>query len=199
MHFTSLLAFGVLAALSTAAPADQEVLQSAPDLTPRSCTTKLPTSYQLISRDNPTTSFQPSRLLKVTQADGGRSNIDTLLSFKGIPAGSFGCQLEISFTPDFEIDGGAQVNIYKLPNDIKSSDTYQTYFPGGGRGTPKGAFLFGTTTINGQKAVINSQVCTPNLNYLIEIASDTKAGSVSFVDSGKPPPNVDGFLLTFNC
>lgn len=201
MHFTSCFAIGVLAALTTAAPADQEVLKSSHDVESTACSTKLPTSYQLISRDLPKTSFQPSRLFEVSQVVGGVSNTDSLLRFSGIPPGSFGCQLAISFTANYPItsSGSTQVNIYGLLNDIRSTDTYSTYFPNGGRGIPKDAFLFGTTTINGLKAVINSQVCRPNLAYLIEIASDTKAGRVTFVDAGKPHPDVAGFYLTYNC
>lgn len=197
MRFSSFFALSVLATVSTATPTKQEVLQSPVDQT---LSISLPVSYQLISQDTPNTSFQQSRLLKVSQVQGGLSNIDTLLRFTGIPAGSFGCQLALSFTFEFQINstGNSQVNIYRLPNDIKPTDTYATYFPKGGRGTPEGASLFGTTTINGQKAIINSQVCTPNLNYLIEIASDTQAGSVAFVDAGNNLSGIGGFFVSYN-
>ena len=127
--------------------------------------------------------------------------MNTLVRFASIPSGSFGCQLAVTFTFQYPISssGNAQLNVFALPNDISKTDTYKTYFPNGGRGTPKDSFLFATTTINGQKAVLNSQGCKPTLGYLFQIASDTAAGAVSFVDAGNNLSGISGFFITHNC
>lgn len=200
MYLTSLLTIGIFAGLSAAAPATQQVI-GLEDVNPAACTIKLPSFYQLISSATPQTSFQQSRLFQVNQAAGGTNNVDTLVSFTGIPTGSFGCQLAMSFTFEYPINstGSTLLNVYALPKPIKSTDTYETYFPQGGRGTPKGSYLFATTRITGQKAVLNSQTCAPTLGYLFEIASDTDAGTVSFVDAGNNLSGIGGFYLTYNC
>ncbi len=167
----------------------------------RACTIELPASYQQISEDAPSTSFTQSHLFNVSQAQGGTSNVDTLVRFANIPSGSFGCELSVSFTFDFPISssGNTLLNVYSLPSDISKTDTYATYFPNGGRGTPKGSFLFASIKITGQKAVLNSQSCKPTLNYLFQIASDTAAGAVSFVDAGNNLSGIGGFFVSHNC
>ena len=170
-------------------------------LGPLACTTKLPTSYQQIAQNFSTTSFPQNNIFNVTQAAGGTADVDTLLQFAGIPAGSYGCQLAMSFTSQYPINssGSAQLSVYALPNPISKTDTYATYFPNGGRGTPKNSYLFATTTITGQKAVLNSQACRPALGYLFQIASTTAAGAVAFVDAGNNLSGISGFYLTYNC
>ena len=91
------------------------------------------------------------------------------------------------------------MNIYSLSQDITPSSTYSTYFPQGGKGAPTGSTLFGTTTINGQKQIINSEVCANDLSFLFEIASDDVAGSVSYQDAGDNLSGIGGLFLTYNC
>ena len=197
MYFSSLLAASILAALSIATPPVQEVLGVHPEL----CLNKLPTSYQQINQVVPKQSYPQSFVFKVSQSEGGLDNIGTLLRFSGIPSGSFGCTLSLSFTFEYPINntGSTLVNAYSLSNDIKPSDTWATYFPNGQKGTPRGGYLFGSTRITGQKAVINSQVCNSSLNYLFLIASDTKAGEVAFVDAGNNLSGIGGFYIAYNC
>lgn len=202
MHFPSFLAigaFGVLTTLSVAAPAHQEVLMPTDDPASSLAVTRVPTSYQLISRDLPNKAFPQNRVLQVSQANGGLSNIDTLLYFDGIPPGSFGCQLAISFSPNYPLalSGNSQLNVFKLSRNITKSDTYSTYFPQGGRGIPVGGFLFGTINPSTRKGIVNSGVCAPSLSFLVEIASDTAAGSVAFTDAGNPQV-INGFFLTYD-
>ena len=194
MHVSSVLGLAAIVSLvGAAAPRDQVPLE------PKSCTIKLPTSYQQIVQSQPKQSFPQGNLFNVSQDSSGA--VDTLLRFTNIPSGSFGCQVAVSFTFGFPIDseGSTLLNVYALPNPISSSDTYATYFPDGGRGTPKGSFLWATTTITGQKAVLNSETCKPTLGYLFQIASSTKAGSVSFRDAGNNLSGIGGFYLTYNC
>ena len=166
------------------------------------CTYQTATSYQQIARDAPTASFPQSRLFNVSQASGGLHNIDTLVRFSGIPSGAYGCQLSVSFSANYPINSSenAQLNVYSLPKDISKSDTYATYFPSGGRGTPSGSFLFATVTVlPGSKAVLNSQSCAAAGRYLFQIASDTAKASVAFVSAGNSATGIDGFYLSYNC
>lgn len=207
MHFSPLLSLPLFlfSTLINAQPPNQVILQDEnvqdESVHVKSCTIKLPKSYQQISQSSPQRSFPQNNIFNVTQATGGINNVNTLLSFTGIPSGSYGCQLAVSFTFEYPIysSGSAQLNVWALPGPISSTDTYATYFPTGGRGVPKGSSLFGTTTITGQKAVINSQVCKPSLGYLFQIASATAAGSVTFADAGNNLSGIGGFYLTYNC
>lgn len=130
----------------------------------------------------------------------------TLVSFTGIPSDSYGCQLAMSFTYNYPIiaPGFPLINVYAIPSsahNISSSDTYATYFPSGGRGLPQipGSYLFGSVRINGSQGVVNSQVCSPDLNYLFEVASDTDAGTTTFTDAGNNLSGIGGFYVTYDC
>jgi hypothetical protein len=103
------------------------------------------------------------------------------LSFNNVPAGSYGCQLEVNFPAGYPItsSGASAINIFALDND-KST-------------------LFGTVTLQSSpvaptKFVINSAECKPLMSYKIQIASDTQAGQVAFADTQDA-----GFTMTYNC
>lgn len=205
MHFSPLLPLVLLTTLINAQPPVQVPLQDEnldhESVHVKSCTTKLPSSYQQITRSSPKTSFPQNNIFNVTQTNGGKNNTDTLLRFSGIPPGSYGCQLSMSFTFDYPIysSGSTLLNVYALPRPISASDTYATYFPNGDRGTPKDSFLWATTTITGQRATLNSEVCRSDLGYLFEITSLTADGGVTFADAGNNLSGIGGFYLTYNC
>lgn len=206
MHFSPLLplVLFLFSSLINAQASDQFILQDEDgqdeSVHVKGPVIKLPTSYQQISQSSPQEYFPQNNIFNVTQASGGINNVNTLLRFTGIPSGSYGCQLEVSFTFEYPIysSGSTLLNVWSLPEPISSTDTYATYFPTGGRGIPKGSFLFGSITLTGQKAVINSQVCKPSLGYLFQIASATAAGSVTFADAGNNLSGIGGFYLTYN-
>lgn len=205
MYFSPVLPLVLFTTLISAQPPIQVPLQDENPLDEspgtKSCTVRLPTSYQQIVRSSPQKSFPQNNIFNVTQTDGGKDNTDTLLSFADISFKTGPCQLAMSFTYQYPIysSGSTQLNVYALPGPISSKDTYATYFPNGGRGIPKGSYLFGTTTITGQKAVVNSQVCRSNLGYLFQIASETGIGGVTFADAGNNLSGIGGFYLTYNC
>ncbi|MCJ1423020.1 hypothetical protein MMC29_000901 [Sticta canariensis] len=197
MHFSTVLSLFLFSALINAQP----LVPQDENVHDESCTIMLPSSYQQIFRSSPQTSFPQNHTFNVVQATGGKDNVDTLLRFSGIPPGSYGCQLAMSFAIEYPIHGigSTQLNIYALPRPISPTDTYATYYPNGGRGTPKDSYLWATTTITGGRAVINSDSCRPDLGYLFQIASETKAGSVRFTDAGNNLSGIGGFYLTHNC
>ena len=125
------------------------------------------------------------------------------MHFTGIPAGSYGCQLSVSFFPAFTVSSSGastQLNVYKLGNDISADSTYAEYFPAGGNGSPVNSTLFGTITLQGmgQKAVINSGVCTPDMSFLFELANPG-AANVSFLDAGNNLTGIGGFYISYDC
>ncbi|MCJ1461617.1 hypothetical protein MMC07_000214 [Pseudocyphellaria aurata] len=203
MHLSSFLPLALLTSLISAQALPEQI--PLPDENVRNecshataCTIKLPSSYQQIRSSKPGAAFPQNSIFNATQIIATKDYTDTLLSFSGIPTGSYGCELTFNSTLGYPIisSGSTQLNVYALPLPISAKDTYDTYYPNGGRGPPKGAYLFGTTTIiTGQKAVIGSQACKPSLGYLIRIASDTKDGSVVFAAAG----SIGGFYLTHNC
>lgn len=195
MRFSSFLVTSVLAVLSLAAPPSQEPL----GLEPAAGSRRLPTSYQQINQVLPRQSFPNNFVFKVSQSQGGLDRIGTLLRFKGIPSDSFGYTLKLSFTFEFPINstGSTQVNVFKLSNDITPSDTWETYFPNGRKGTPVGGFLFGTIFVTQKGAIVNSQTWESGFNYLFLLASDTQAGEVAFRDAGNNLSGIGGFFIEF--
>ena len=196
MHLAPLLSFSALAALASASPTPVQI-------TARSCTTILPSSYQQIEEATPAAAYPQNRQFLVSRTASPGNDIDTLVRFTGIPAGSYGCQLGVSFFPAFTVSSSgasSQLNAYKLGNDIGVSSTYVEYFPAGGNGNPINSTLFGTITIEGmgQKAIINSGVCTPDMSFLFEIANQG-AGNVSFLDAGNNLTGIGGFYLSYDC
>lgn len=107
----------------------------------------------------------------------------------------------MSFTFDYEIDssGSTQLSVYSLSNDVSEDDTYATYFTNGGIGTPAGSFLWATTEITGEKAVLNSKTCNSSMSFLFQIASANSAGSVAFLDAGDNLSGHGGFYMSYDC
>jgi len=193
MFYSILFAATALTALVSASPTPA-------NLSPRACTTQLPTSYQEIIQVLPTNSYpQNQNFYAYFDANTGY-HVDTLVHFTGIPAGSYGCQLVVEFsgTNNPTSSGATQLNVYNLlgaENDITPTSNYQQYFPNGGSGAPNGTALWGTVTLDGQRHVINSAVCTPSMSFLFEIASETTSGVVEWNNLAAG----NGFELTYNC
>lgn len=117
----------------------------------------------------------------IHQDAGGANSVSNALTFSNIPAGSYGCQLEVNFPAGYPItsSGASAVNIFSYTGDSET--------------------LFGTVTLQSSpvaptKFVINSATCSALMTYKIEIASETEAGRVAFADTQDA-----GFTMTYNC
>lgn len=117
----------------------------------------------------------------IHQDAGGLNSVPNALTFTNVPAGSYGCQLEINFPPNYPItsSGSSALNIYATSG---GSDT-----------------LFGTVTLQSSpvaptRFVVNSAVCSSSMSYRIEIASKTEAGRVAFADTKDA-----GFTMSYDC
>ncbi|MCJ1338873.1 hypothetical protein MMC09_004162 [Bachmanniomyces sp. S44760] len=194
MYAPTLISLSLLSTLAAAIPTPAA-------LAPRSCTTIIPNSYQTIQENAPYGVFNPVREFQVSQQSGGEYSIDTIVNFTDIAAGSYGCELGLSFTNEYNIpqSGSTLLNVYALDTSIAGDESYETYFPNGGKGTPAGAYLFGSVTITGQKQIINSKACSSELSFLFEISNEDEAGSVFFVDAGDNLSGIGGLFMTFNC
>lgn len=129
------------------------------------------------------------------------SNTDTILSFGGLDAAAFDCQLVVSFSPGYPgifSTGNTLLNVYALRSPSRKNDTFATYFPIPfvKRGVPRGAYLFGTARIvAGERQVVGRPVCKETLTYLFEIATPRVEAAVYFWDVGRPG---NGIFVTYN-
>ncbi|KAH8730514.1 hypothetical protein GQ44DRAFT_445812 [Phaeosphaeriaceae sp. PMI808] len=117
----------------------------------------------------------------IHQDAGGANSVSNALTFNNVPAGSYGCQLEVNFPAGYPItsSGSSAINIFAT----SGSST----------------ILFGTVTLQSSpvapsKFVINSAQCSSSMTYRMEIASKTNAGRVAFADTKDA-----GFTMTYNC
>jgi hypothetical protein len=193
MQYSSiLLAASSILALVSAYPSGTPV-----ELAPRCGTTEYGVTIQPIDSAQPDTPFPPTSSFSLIQSGGsatttGGRNLDALVSINNIPAGAYGCQLEVSFPAGYTVtsSGNAQVNVFTLEAPFNSGTTWNS--------APAAVSLWGTGTfVSGGTTIINSETCAPNLYFLFEIASDTADGSVSFTQRG--PPSPAGIRLTHNC
>ncbi|ORY07909.1 hypothetical protein BCR34DRAFT_15536 [Clohesyomyces aquaticus] len=111
--------------------------------------------------------------------DANRANsVSPFIAFDNIPAGSYGCQLEVNFPAGYPIQssGNSRVNVFDADNKLF------------------GTVNFVSSPVAPTKFVVNSAVCKPSMQYRMVIASDTDAGRVAFADTKDA-----GLTITYNC
>lgn len=117
------------------------------------------------------------------QQDANRVNaIEPIVTFSNIPAGSYGCQLEVNFPARYPIQssGSTAVNVFSES--------------GASKGSLFGTVTFASSPVAPTKFVINSAKCDTLMSYRLAIASDTLPGSVAFADTKDA-----GLTMTYNC
>ncbi|KAF2141200.1 uncharacterized protein K452DRAFT_359004 [Aplosporella prunicola CBS 121167] len=181
MHTTTTLLSTLVLASSTLAAA-----VPAAALTPRACAIETPTLLTRLDRSNPDLAIG-----SVSYA-WANPTISTEVQFSNIPAGAFGCQLEIFFPPRYVVDnsGDSRAYFYSLDREVSPSDTFNN--------APAKVSLIGTADVRSDYAretriVVNSVQCKPSLGFRMDVA-EGKVGSLGF-------NNLDGFgfRLTHNC
>lgn len=190
--FTSLAVLSLLG-LAAAVPTPVE-------LAPRCGTTLYPSSVQKLDESTPSTVYPSSNQFRV--AGGGSSSRQyEAVVFNNIPAGSYGCQLNVKFPPGYYINNynTPTLNVTTLFKDKPLPPTntlsWSTLYPPNAPSLGQG--LFGTVTLTpGQTTAINSESCAGNLAYVFAIASWVeKSSSVEYTQQD---PNA-GVYLTYNC
>lgn len=117
----------------------------------------------------------------IHQDVGGANAVSNALTFSNVPAGSYGCQLEVNFPAGYPItsSGASAINIYS------TSGGSQTLF---------GTVMLQSSPVSPTRFVVNSAQCSPSMSYKLSIASQSEAGSVAFADTLDA-----GFTMTYNC
>lgn len=164
-------------------------------LVPRACSVIFPTFIDHIDQANPTTSTNDMNFeVAVDNNAGTFTHRDVLVRFDNIPANAGTCQLVAGFPAGSTITktGFTQVNAFTLNTLAQSTDTYAT--------APANAGYFGTITFtsdtNGPTgAVLDSEPCQASLSYRFSIASDDRAGDVSFAETA----GQQGVFIAYNC
>ncbi|KAF2257356.1 hypothetical protein BU26DRAFT_558748 [Trematosphaeria pertusa] len=164
-YFTTAVALLSTSLLTTAAP----TASSAP-LERRACSVAYPQSIGFpINYD-------------IHQDAGGANKVPNAITFSNIPAGSYGCQMEVNFPAGYPItsSGNSQVNIYATS--------------GTAPGSLFGTVNFASSPVAPTKFVVNSATCDTTMSYRMEIASADQAGRVAFADTKDA-----GITMTYNC
>ncbi|KIN02834.1 hypothetical protein OIDMADRAFT_118740 [Oidiodendron maius Zn] len=218
--FASTTTFALLSLLGLSAAAPTPV-----ELAPRCGSLSYPVLLQQFSEAHPTTvypnthpingDFHVSR--EMDPVTGKVSNrISQMVMFKDIPAGSYGCQLNVAFPANYPITttGNPVLNVYTFYSGTDpayipypNNWSWDTFYPRSETNpAPFGEGVFGTINFApGQTTVINSEACPyggGDVAFVFEIA-DWVWGSASIefeeyssaiLDEGKA-----GVYLTYDC
>ncbi|OJD35631.1 uncharacterized protein BKCO1_1600038 [Diplodia corticola] len=212
MHLTTLTTTAT-ALLSLAAAAPAPAPATGTQLSRRACTTQYPTHLFQIMQDDPEHNTGDHGYVYTAQSvdDATKAKTHqwiTELQFAGIPAGAYGCSVELFFEagyndggannqPGITTTGGTPENPVRLDffatadgRDVSLADSWLSHPAEGARvGT---AQVVARSDADTRVTVVTGE-CRSTLNYLVEVQGDG-AGSVGFFQS---PPN--GLRLTYNC
>ncbi|OCK84697.1 hypothetical protein K432DRAFT_378346 [Lepidopterella palustris CBS 459.81] len=187
MHaFTTIAITAALLSSTLAAP-----------LQPRSCSYNYLPNLWSISQHVPETPNGPfTTPFQVSQDIGKR---DLIVSFTGIPSGSYGCQLEFDFKPNPSasvtgIGNPQNLNVYAINGDLPATVTWDSITPVTGSLVGTWTFPTGNDLKVAKTIVINSFVCQPTMNFRIQVANDGAKGYVS-----DPEDATSGLRISHNC
>ena len=162
-------------------------------LSTRTCSTAYP-EVARVSEAQPEASFLTG--FTISQDAGATNKQDVFIEFQ-VPAGSYGCQLEVQFPNNYPIQASGQTQVYvystkeNLPRSSQGIDVSWDNAPAPVSQVATVKFEQNPTT----KKVLNSFVCQTKLTFRLSITRDqTAAGLVSFVQSAAA-----GLRLTYNC
>lgn len=161
-------------------------------LSTRTCSTAYP-EVARVSEAQPEASSLTG--FTVSQDVGAINKQDVFIEF-AIPAGSYGCQLEVQFPPNYPIQASGQTQVYvystlNLPRNQGNIDVSWDNAPPPISQVATVTFEQNPTT----NKVLNSFVCEPKMTFRFSITRDsTAAGFVSFVQSAAA-----GLKMSYNC
>ncbi|PGH26383.1 hypothetical protein AJ80_01881 [Polytolypa hystricis UAMH7299] len=178
-----------LVALTSALPAPELAERASP------CTTVLP-AIARVDEARPVESYLPG--FKISQDNGATNRNDVFAEFT-IPAGSWGCTLQYSFSAGYslELSGQTAVEVYAVPGPLNRSphgiDVSWDYCP-----APLyqvGSVNFETSATQTTTRTINSFACAQTMTYRFTIADwSTQAGNVEFEQK-----NDAGLRMVYGC
>ncbi|KAF2118606.1 hypothetical protein BDV96DRAFT_643845 [Lophiotrema nucula] len=156
-----------------------------PPLFSRTCPTKYPTYQGNINKGLPEqASYNTDFFVNWKETNG--TVLETLIQFR-VPAGSWGCQLELFFPKGHPNlwgmnDGDWRLYVYRVNDEIKPGAAWNN--------APKSAYQFGNS--NGPlpinrvvesdiRRIINSEECQPTMGFRVAIAPEAVRGGVQFL------------------
>lgn len=172
-----------------------------------------PTFIQQIEEINPTTvgpnTLTTNGLFVASQAFNSAGQVDdrvsTVIGFENIPAGSYGCQLSVTFPANYPITSSGQptLNVTTLYKSDPAAITYPNNFSWDTVTEGEDQGLFGTVTLAaGTTYQINSESCSDNLAFVFSIASwESQQASVTFDEyiNQQNGAGLAGAYLTYDC
>lgn len=186
----SLLPATIMAAPNTPPPPPAAVAEAA-----TACATSFP-EYARVSQAQPVESYLPDFI--ISQEAGATNKNDMFVEFN-IPAGSYGCQLEAYFPPNYPITASGRQDVYvysvngPLSRSPRGIDVSWDYSPA--PISHVGTIRFESNPTLPTRKVIGSFTCQPTLTYRLSIGRDfTDQGYVSFAQS-----STAGLRMTYNC
>lgn len=163
-------------------------------LSTRTCSTAYPEVARVSEAQPDATSLTG---FTISQDAGATNKQDVFIEF-AVPAGSYGCQLEVQFPPNYPIQASGQTQVYVYSTDANLPRNSQGSIDVSWNTSPATVSQVATVIFEQNpttKKVLNSFVCKPKLTFRLSISRDqTGAGFVSFVQSAAA-----GLRLTYNC
>jgi hypothetical protein len=153
-----------------------------------------------------TLAFKDPNIVR-SNVTGKGLTMDTLLEFSNIPAGAYGCQLELFFARDYWTlydypPGPRSIDIWNTDGPVPKSPTSGNYSLTWNT-APKKTSLFGTIGnielppfSQDIKKVVNSAACKSKLTWRIAVPPQVVQGGLQFFQNQSP---VGGWRLTYNC
>jgi len=171
------------------------------DLNKRECVNQyLPTLWHVNSQTSQPSHPIQDQVLVARQNGPTRGLTDTLVEFKGIPAGSWGCQFELDYQPAWnsanvvvEQGSPAVLNVRQINGEIPANPTWRDVE--GITGNLVGTFAVptGASAQWPQRIVINSFQCQETMRFRLSV-NDWSLGYVSFNENTN-----SGLRISHNC
>ncbi|KAL1623645.1 hypothetical protein SLS56_008166 [Neofusicoccum ribis] len=186
MHFTTIASTLLTgASLAAALPAADSTLN------PRACSIAYPTTLMQLIQDEPTHNTGNHAYVYTSQAANKEHQWATEVQFTGIPAGAYGCQLELFFPAGYRgLEGGARLDFFSLDRDVSVADTWAS---APGKVSLVGTQLPALAAQGDTRLVVANGVCSPTMNYRVEVEGQD-AGFIGFFQT-----ETAGLRLTYNC
>jgi len=172
------------------------------ELAPRQCQNRyLPTLWTINSLRSGYPSVPHTDQILITRQSGPTKGFfDTIVEFKGIPAGAYGCQFELDYQPGHHgyfsnQEGQAErVNVYQVVGDMPAEVTWATMESK--KGSLVGTFSFPKNAeelATPKKIIINSFQCSETMRFRLSI-NEQSLGYIENWDDA-----TSGLRVTHNC
>jgi hypothetical protein len=190
------------------------VTHPSPSLFPRAidCANQTPTTILTIARGSPAQFNLPTtpKTTLVYNDAATKTKIDTLLEFSHIPAGAWGCQLELYFARGYYNAFAQNIEPTRLNVFMVDEPISAMHAENGGvswTNAPKATWAFGSVPVveelatgrvvsEARRIVVDSVSCHPRMTFRVSVPEEYATGGVGFVNEETP---FGGWRMTHNC